>query len=324
MAKADLFTGLKFRKLERLLPEVCRPHLLGHLELLWQTAWASHRISFDSAEDVELAAEWDGQPGKLADAFLSAGFLDKTDLGIEIHDWWDHFPEFVRKRKRSLLIALGRSYDGIRPQWLKDRGFDLENLPSPEEAMKLATTCGQLSGNQRPTTNRPAVNHRSANGPPCPTQSMPTNSRVNSQSDGNEPPSSPGQTRRAPPTPFSEIVDLWNQIVVEAIQKHRHVEPETAPGAEDQEARKRLRSYWHRCQAKDSNNPIQAHRDLCGECCRSSFLLGARSDFVVSLLWAVGPQNESKIRRGTYRDKPRRNETITGDPVLDDYKEQNL
>lgn len=69
---------------------------------------------------------------------------------------------------------------------------------------------------------------------------------------------------------------------------------------------------------------MQAHRDLCEECLRSAFLLGRETDFVVTLLWAIGPKNEAKIRSGQYRDKPRKKPKKTGDPVYDEYMELNF
>lgn len=43
-----------------------------------------------SADDVELAVDWDGEPGALVAAFAGIGFLDAVDGGYLIHDWDEH------------------------------------------------------------------------------------------------------------------------------------------------------------------------------------------------------------------------------------------
>jgi hypothetical protein len=48
--------------------------------------------------DVELAAEWPGEPGKLCQALLDCRFLDENDGGFSVHDLYDHAPEYVQRR----------------------------------------------------------------------------------------------------------------------------------------------------------------------------------------------------------------------------------
>jgi hypothetical protein len=113
-----LWTHEKFLCLAATLEAVERPGKLkvsgkvmavGHLGLLWeaaykralwQTPYARGNPRFNTQAEVEEAAEWDGAPGDLLKALLSAGgpgchgFIDavETDTGtvFEVHDFWDH------------------------------------------------------------------------------------------------------------------------------------------------------------------------------------------------------------------------------------------
>jgi hypothetical protein len=103
MARPTLDRNPKFKGLWRRL-SISRPLARGHLEFLWDSANEYGNPVFADAEEVEDAAEWGGDPGVLC-AVLGprseggVGFLDRRDDGrLEIHDFWDHCPEYVRRR----------------------------------------------------------------------------------------------------------------------------------------------------------------------------------------------------------------------------------
>src|SRR5690606_28020749 len=70
-----------------------RIQAMGHLAALWM--WA-----IDNAEDGDLTgvpaqviafgAEWDGDAQAFVDALIAAGFLERQDGRLLIHDWWDY------------------------------------------------------------------------------------------------------------------------------------------------------------------------------------------------------------------------------------------
>ena len=72
-----------------------RVYLLGHLVSLW--TWAlrmapdGNLSSFD-AEDIEIGAEWEGEPGKLIEVLENRGLLDCEGDHWIVHDW----PEYAR------------------------------------------------------------------------------------------------------------------------------------------------------------------------------------------------------------------------------------
>jgi hypothetical protein len=54
-----------------------------------------------SDEDIELAAEWDGEPGVFVNAISSVRFLDGEPGEYRLHDWADHNPWAAGAAKRS-------------------------------------------------------------------------------------------------------------------------------------------------------------------------------------------------------------------------------
>jgi hypothetical protein len=102
-----------------------KPYALGLLETLWHRVYAAGDPGLGSSRDVELAAEWPGERGKLTEALLncggqgSAGFIE-TDPDREgcfrIHDLFDHCPGYVAKRaeREAERRAKGMTLSEIR------------------------------------------------------------------------------------------------------------------------------------------------------------------------------------------------------------------
>jgi hypothetical protein len=102
MAKAALRTNVKFKRLCRILG-LPPPHVWGLLDMMWVAGHARGRPEIGDAQDVEASAEWEGKPGELTEALREAGFLDgdpATAGCYLIHDFWDHAPEYVQKRRK--------------------------------------------------------------------------------------------------------------------------------------------------------------------------------------------------------------------------------
>ena len=52
-------------------------------------------------EDIELAADWRGEPGTFVSALTEVGFLDGTEGEYRIHDWEEHNPWAAGSNRRS-------------------------------------------------------------------------------------------------------------------------------------------------------------------------------------------------------------------------------
>src|SRR5438067_736332 len=92
---ARLSTALPFhpktRKLKRRLGSPACWSLV--CLFLWVAAnrWDGD-LSGLSDEDLELAADWDGDPGVFAAALRDIGFLDGVEGSSFVHDWAEHNP----------------------------------------------------------------------------------------------------------------------------------------------------------------------------------------------------------------------------------------
>ena len=131
MAKPDLFHKRKFRRLAYLvgnevgMPEHGEILALGFLEKLWQEAYVRCDDIIGDRIDVELAAGWQGETGKLASALRrcggrgGAGFIEPIPGcrgKYRIHDFWEHAPDFVKKRRdRQAAEAPTPSADSRKP-----------------------------------------------------------------------------------------------------------------------------------------------------------------------------------------------------------------
>ena len=102
--KAGTDNHIKFRKLKRLL-NVPMYVACGILESLWLFA-GQHAddgyIGRHSNEDICDWIEYDGDPDQLVDALVQSRWLDRRHDGtVEIHDWLDHAPTYIKDRWRK-------------------------------------------------------------------------------------------------------------------------------------------------------------------------------------------------------------------------------
>lgn len=98
MARPGLFSHRKFRKLSRLLKSDALA--VGHLELMWHTAYEDGEARLGGADEVESAARWKGKRGVLVAALLDSGFIDEMGGGTyAVHDLFAHAPAYVKKRQ---------------------------------------------------------------------------------------------------------------------------------------------------------------------------------------------------------------------------------
>ena len=79
-----------------------------------------------SNEDIELAAEWDGEPEAFVGALVEVGFLDGEALKFTVHDWHEHNPWAAA---RGMRIDAARKAAAVR--W--ERRPDAERMPSASE-----------------------------------------------------------------------------------------------------------------------------------------------------------------------------------------------
>lgn len=75
----------------------------GHLATLW--CWVCGYApdgdleSFDE-DDIELAAEWEGERGAFIEACRQVGLIDEHEDGYEIHEWMERAESFKKARQK--------------------------------------------------------------------------------------------------------------------------------------------------------------------------------------------------------------------------------
>lgn len=98
MARPSLDKNVKFKKLVRRL-RMPKPHVRGYLETMWDVGCECGDPLLGAPDDVEAAAEWEGEPRVFFDALRDGGWIDETDQGWEIHDFFVNAPEYVVGRR---------------------------------------------------------------------------------------------------------------------------------------------------------------------------------------------------------------------------------
>jgi len=153
--------GLSWIELHVGLPRHRKSIRLGHL-LGDERAWAymaqiwlwcaeecpGGKVEGDDAGMVlEHAAGWRGEPGKLAGAALTAGFLDEVGGGIEVHGWGERAAAHLAKRDRDAERQRKR-YERISAKF---RGAS--DGSHAENARRTRGDRADLSGNRNPNPN---------------------------------------------------------------------------------------------------------------------------------------------------------------------------
>lgn len=96
----------KVEKLARIL-KIHRAQAIGHLHLLWW--WCldyapEGDLANLSPEDIASAAGWSKDASVFIDAMVSCGiggngFLDRTESGLSVHDWYQYCGRLIDRRK---------------------------------------------------------------------------------------------------------------------------------------------------------------------------------------------------------------------------------
>lgn len=80
------------------------PLVVGHLCVFW--LWCIDGTNKGSlgdmgAQDVADAAGWTGDPETFMEAMIGAGFIDRCESGLRIHDWDDYIGKIVASREKE-------------------------------------------------------------------------------------------------------------------------------------------------------------------------------------------------------------------------------
>lgn len=127
--------SIKFKRLKRIL-RLAHWQVVGVLESLWlltQTNAPKGDIGRLSDEDIAAGIEWEDDATSLINAFVEAGFLDRSDTyRLVVHDWKEHAPMWLR----GALAKNEQSFIGN------------EDEPTAESAKQPAKHGAKQNGNE--------------------------------------------------------------------------------------------------------------------------------------------------------------------------------
>lgn len=323
MARPGLEKHPKFRRLMHMLGER-KSHVRGYLECLWETAYETGNPVIGDEVDVELAADWPGEPGKLAAALLNCGgegrtgFIEEvvTDCNalnnglrnsvtktFQVHDLFDHAPEYVthrrtkevERRKEKTCQRCGNVFHSTETH-AKFCSDNCRVSAYRERHSEAATT-----GPQHPVTdgngglrfcNAPLRTVTGSNEPPAPAPAPAPAFQLGLGSGVPEPmsagadPSTNGNGKKVKEAPkgLLRLIELWNQIG--GVQPCRYPTP------------KRIASYQQRAK---NDNWMNLVKEALQKVAASAFCRGHNDrGWLADIDWFLKPDTVTKIIEGKY------------------------
>lgn len=253
------------------------------LQVLW--AWAAvnrpdGNLSGMDWEDVELAADWQGEERKFFDTSLGM-WIDESPDGYALHDWQEHNPWVAEADTRSDAARLSRFARKLPEIAKAMRDDGVKGLTQEEYRMYADGTPYK----RRSTNVDTALNERSTDrSTPAPSPALRINTQENTTPDGvfvdagavDAPP--PGEREQAPASPacpYDAIVGLYH----EAFPEHSRVAVVNAKRrgaikARWTEAGERLRKLGRDTSAAER---LDYFRRLFAKASRSDFLTGKKA-----------------------------------------------
>lgn len=253
------------------------------LQILW--AWAAvnrpdGNLSGMDWEDVELAADWQGEERKFFDTSLGM-WIDESPDGYALHDWQEHNPWASEADTRSDAARLSRFARKLPEIAKAMRDDGVKGLTQEEYRMYADGTPYK----RRSTNVDTALNERSTDrSTPAPSPALRINTQENITPDGvfvdagAVAPPQPGERAQAPASPacpYDAIVGLYH----EAFPEHSRVAVVNARRrgaikARWTEAGERLRKLGRDTSAAER---LDYFRRLFAKASRSDFLTGKKA-----------------------------------------------
>ena len=145
MAKPGFYNHPKFKKLIKLLSEPA-PHVLGHLQMLWDLCAQLNKVVLTS-EEIELMSEYEGSPGEFTNALLEVGLIDQKNDMYEIHDYKDHFPRYfmIRNSKSSEKKSDDNTIQSEKKNTILSRNTDVFSLTKDKIIEVFENLPGELT-----------------------------------------------------------------------------------------------------------------------------------------------------------------------------------
>lgn len=178
--------------------------MVGLITLLWESCYETGDPYLGTAEDVELLAEWDGEHGSLTRALAECGsggpgLIEPSVANPEhwqVHDLWDHAPEYVQRRMRR---EIRRRQDG--------NAFHREHVAAGRMGGRSTASRRQMDGGGRSMVGQCPVTDRTVTATPAPAPAPNSDKTYPKTDKGPDTPkrrSNPGPRPKTPKPPKPE------------------------------------------------------------------------------------------------------------------------
>ncbi len=277
MGATDIRLELSFRSHPKTKKLVRRLGSDGALSLVWLWMFAAESrpdgdLSGMDAEEISLAACWDGEPRQFVSTLVECRFLEGQDGAYSIHDWQEHQPWAAHAGERS-----ERARKAAQARW-----GSKENLP--EACGEHASRMRDASFSNAPSPSPTPIPEEQGKASPSP---------VGQPADGGQDalfsdvPAGPEKNHQV--VPHQAIIDLYHEILPEL--------PAVKVWGEDRQAF--LRARWREDAQRQSPAWWRSYFQSIREC---PHLMGQNnSGWMPNLEWLVRPTNFNKVLEGYYR-----------------------
>lgn len=301
----DFFAHHKARKLKKRLG----PSGLLALLQLWAYA-AKLRTDGElygmTPEDIELAADWDGDDGALTVALLEIGFLEQDEQGLRLHDWVENNSWAAKAEERGGKARMSKL--------AQVNSALAERLKSEGKATLTKAEYNSFANAQRTQSERTETAGVSLAPAPAPAPSpSPAPNAIEESPIGDlsaeadptrqsEPESSPRAEAGLPPCPHQQIIALYHESLPELprVRSWNDTRKKNA-AARWKEIMARLKAAG---KPQDVAHGLDWWLKFFGLVRASPFLMGDNpKGWTASLDWLVLPNNFAKTLERQYVDR---------------------
>lgn len=133
---------------------ISRIEAVGYLHAFWW--WCTDNapdgvLDTIDHEDIADGALWEGEPGAFLEGLIRAGWVDVTDGGRYVHDWYEHCGKLIERRKADAkrkrdgrLGIVHETSDGHPPDGARTLPYPTVPNPTvPELNTKQTSTTGK-------------------------------------------------------------------------------------------------------------------------------------------------------------------------------------
>lgn len=241
--------------------------LMGMMISFW--LWALDNVPSGDITEIKpntiaRAAQWKGDPDHFIEVLESAGWLDRTEETLEIHDWYDYAGKLIDRR-------------------------EVERKRSKKRRAEAAKKKEQPEDDRRTTAGRPPDDQETTEGTvQYTTEQYTTEPKEDTPLTPQEGKEEPAKAQKSDAVPYEQIKELYNSICV-SLPKIMNIE-----GARRKAVGARWKTY----------KTLETFEELFRKTEASDFMKGNNErNWTADFDWIMRPTNMAKVMEGKYDNK---------------------